>query len=107
MNPAIVSALRAGRIDAVSFAWPLSMIAENEGVGKALIAPALGDVPAMAGELQGAIYVRDDTIAKREDALIAFLRAIGRAETLIHREGARGRTLLKQYDAQMSDPAID
>jgi NitT/TauT family transport system substrate-binding protein len=104
---AILTAMRTGRIDAVSFAWPLSMVAQVQNVGTALIMPAEGDVPSMRGEIQGVIYVRPDVLAKREDAVVAFVKAVARAESFIRADRSRARTLLKQYDSQLDDATID
>jgi NitT/TauT family transport system substrate-binding protein len=103
----IIAAMKAGRIDGVSFAWPLTMIAEAQNVGKGLIMPAEGDVAAMRGQVQGAIYARPDVIDRRENDLVAFVHAIGRAEQLIRSDPNRSRGLLKQYNANLSDASID
>jgi ABC-type nitrate/sulfonate/bicarbonate transport system substrate-binding protein len=103
----ILQTLKTGRIDAVSFAWPLSMLAETNNIGKAYIMPAEGDVPSMREQIQGVIYVKPDMLAKRPDAVVKFVHAIGRAEALLHANTALARTLLKQYDSALSDPAID
>jgi len=95
---AILAELRTGRLEAVSFAWPLSMVADTEKVGEALIMPALGDVPAMQGEVQAVMYGRPDILEKRQDAAVAFVRAIARAEAFIGANHAAARTLLEQYD---------
>jgi ABC-type nitrate/sulfonate/bicarbonate transport system substrate-binding protein len=102
----IIQQLKGGRIDAVSFAWPLSMIAEASGVGKAYIMPALGDVPTMRGEIQGVIYVKPDLLAKRAGAVVAFVHAIGRAEAYLHRNAAQASALLRAYDPALNDVAI-
>ena len=102
----IIQALKGGRIDAVSFAWPLSMIAEATGAGKAYIVPALGDVPTMREQIQGVIYAKPDVIAKRTDAVVGFVHAIGRAEAYLHRNTGQARTLLKAYDAALNDEAV-
>lgn len=104
---AILAALRTGRIDAVSFAWPLSMIAETQNVGAGFIMPADGDVPEMRGQIQGVMYARDEALTRKEAEITAFVRAIARAETLIHRDTARARVALRQYDPQMNDAAVD
>jgi ABC-type nitrate/sulfonate/bicarbonate transport system substrate-binding protein len=101
----IIAALGSNRIDAVSFAWPLSMIAQAKGVGKAYIMPADGDVPSMTGQLHGCMYARPDVIVKKADQIVAFVKAIGRAETLIHRDAAKRETLVKQYDPNLDDAA--
>lgn len=103
----IITAMKAGRIDGVSFAWPLTMIAEAQNVGKGLIMPAEGDVPAMKGQVQGTIYARPDVIDRKEGDLVAFVHAIGRAEQLIRSDPNRSRGLLKQYNANLSDVSID
>jgi ABC-type nitrate/sulfonate/bicarbonate transport system substrate-binding protein len=103
----ILTTLKTGRIDAVSFAWPLSMLAQTNNIGKPFIMPAEGDVPSMREQIQGVIYVKPDLLARRPDAVIAFVHAIARAEGLLHRNPSLARTLLKQYDNALSDPAID
>jgi NitT/TauT family transport system substrate-binding protein len=103
----ILTTLKTGRIDCVSFAWPLSMLAETNDIGKPYIMPAEGDVPSMRGQIQGVIYVKPDMLAKRPDAVVKFVHAIARAETLLHSNPTLARTLLKQYDNALSDPAID
>lgn len=103
---AILAAMRSGRIDGVSFAWPLSMVADVQHVGKPLVVPALGDVPAMRDELHGVIYARPDTIAKRQDAIVAFVRSVARAEAFIKHDKEHARALFKRYDAQLDDATI-
>jgi NitT/TauT family transport system substrate-binding protein len=103
----ILQTLKTGRIDCVSFAWPLSMLAETNNIGKAFIMPAEGDVPSMREQIQGVIYVKPDMLTKRPDAVVKFVHAIARAEALLHANTGLARTLLKQYDGALSDPAID
>jgi NitT/TauT family transport system substrate-binding protein len=103
----IATAMKTGRIDAVSFAWPLSMVTQVQKIGSALIMPAEGDVPSMRGQVQGVMYVRPQMLAGREDAVVAFVKAIGRAQSFIHADRSRARALLKEYDAQLDDATID
>lgn len=103
---AVLQTMKTGRIDAVSFAWPMSMIAEANNVGKAFIVPAAGDVPSMRDQIQGVIYAKPDLIAKRQDAVVAYVHAIGRAEAYLHQNANQARGLLKEYDAALSDAAI-
>ncbi len=104
---AVLQTMKTGRIDAVSFAWPMTMIAEANNIGKAFIVPAAGDVPSMRDQVQGVIYAKPDVIAKRQDAVVAYVHAIARAETYLHQNTNQARGLLKQYDGALSDPAID
>jgi ABC-type nitrate/sulfonate/bicarbonate transport system substrate-binding protein len=104
---AVLQTMKTGRIDAVSFAWPMTMIAEANNVGKGFIVPAAGDVPSMRDQVQGVIYAKPDLIAKRQDAVVAYVHAIARAEAYLHQNSGPARGLLKQYDAALSDPAIE
>lgn len=103
---AILQSLKAGRIDAVSFAWPLTMVAEAQDIGKALISPAGGDVPSMRGQVHGVMYASDATLAKKRQGVVDFAKAIARAEAFIHRDRNAARTLLKEYDKQLDDKII-
>jgi ABC-type nitrate/sulfonate/bicarbonate transport system substrate-binding protein len=103
---AIIQQLKTGRLDAVSFAWPLTMVAEAQNVGKALISPAGGDVPSMRGQVHGVMYASDAELGKKQPAVVEFVKAIARAEAFIHHDSGRARDLLKQYDAQLDDKII-
>jgi len=103
----ILTTLKTGRIDCVSFAWPLSMLAETNNIGKPFIMPAEGDVPSMREQIQGVIYVKPDLLAKRGDMVVKFVHAIARAEALCHRNTTLARSMLKEYDNALSDAAID
>ncbi len=102
----ILTQMRTGRLDAVSFAWPLSMVAETQNIGRAYISPAAGDVAAMRGELHGAMYARPDVIEKRGDAVAAFVKAVGRAQALIRTDPRTAHALLTKYDAQLDGAVI-
>jgi ABC-type nitrate/sulfonate/bicarbonate transport system substrate-binding protein len=103
---AVLQTMKTGRIDAVSFAWPMTMIAEANNVGKGFIVPAAGDVPSMRDQIQGVISAKPDLIAKRQDAVVAYVHAIGRAEAYLHANANQARGLLKDYDGALSDVAI-
>ena len=104
---AVLQALKTGRIDAVSFAWPMTMLAEANNIGKGFIVPAAGDVPSMREQIQGVIYAKPDLLAKRNDAIVAYVHAIARAETYIHQNTNKARGLLKEYDGALSDAATE
>jgi NitT/TauT family transport system substrate-binding protein len=103
---AVLQTMKTGRIDAVSFAWPMTMIAEANNIGKAFIVPA-SDVPSMRDEVQAVIYAKPDALAKRQDAMVAYVHAIGRAEAYLHKNTGEARALLKEYDGALSDVAIN
>ena len=103
---AVLQTMKTGRIDAVSFAWPLTMIAEVNDIGKGYIVPAAGDVPSMREQIQGVIYAKPDLIAQRQDAVVEYVRAIARAEAYLHQNAGQATGLLKQYDGALTDTAI-
>jgi NitT/TauT family transport system substrate-binding protein len=104
---AVLQTMKTGRIDAVSFAWPMTMIAEANNVGKGFIVPAGGDVPSMRQQVQGVIYAKPDAIARRGEAIVAYVHAIGRAEAYLHQHPKQIPALLKEYDSALSGPAIE
>jgi ABC-type nitrate/sulfonate/bicarbonate transport system substrate-binding protein len=65
------------------------------------------DIPSMRDQVQGVIYAKPDLLAKRNDAVVAYVRAIARAETYVRQNTKQARALLKEYDGALSDPAID
>lgn len=104
---AILTAMKTGRIDGASFAWPLSFLAQSQKVGAPLIMPALGDVPSMQDQIQGVIYVKPETLNGRTDAVMAFVHAIAQAEALIHRDRTKARNYVKAYAPALDDPTVD
>ena len=61
----------------------------------------------MRDEVQAVIYAKPDALAKRQDAMVAYVHAIGRAEAYLHKNTGEARALLKEYDAALSDAAIN
>jgi ABC-type nitrate/sulfonate/bicarbonate transport system substrate-binding protein len=78
------------------------VVVQVQHVGAPLIMPAEEDVPSMRGEIQAVMYVRPDVLAKREDAVVAFVKAVALAESFIRADRDRARTLLKQYTTRNS-----
>jgi ABC-type nitrate/sulfonate/bicarbonate transport system substrate-binding protein len=52
------------------------------------------------------MYVKPDLLAKRQDAVVAFVHAVGRAEAYLHRNQGQARAMLKDYDPELNDTAI-
>jgi NitT/TauT family transport system substrate-binding protein len=105
--PAVLAALRTGRVDVVSFAWPLAQQAEAEGSGEALISPARGDVPSMRGEVQGVVFTTQDAIDKKLAAMEGFIRGYAQACVTIGKDPARSRDLLKGFYPNLDPKALD
>lgn len=95
---AVLDALKTGRVDAVSFAQPLGQQATLSGIGSIYISPARGDIPAMAGEVQGVAFTDAAVLASKKPAIEAFVAGITKAEHLIHTAStATLSALLKDY----------
>jgi NitT/TauT family transport system substrate-binding protein len=96
-NTAALAALKAGRVDALSFFSPLGQQAEATGAGTILISPVRGDVPAIINDVHGAFYTRQSVIDAKADAVEAFIRAVALAEAYIHDHPDKALVLLGTY----------
>ncbi len=105
--PAVLAALRANRVDMVSFAWPLAQQAEAEGIGETLISPARGDIPTMKGEVQGVVFTTQDEIDKKQPAVEGFIRGYAQACTTIAKDADRSRDLLREFYPNLDPKALD
>ena len=92
-----LAALSSGRVDAISYFSPAGQQAEAQGVGDIFISPYGGDVPTMQGAVHGVIYARQSVINAKPKAVQAFIRAIGQAETFIHKNPDQATTLLQKF----------
>lgn len=96
-NLAALSALKAGRVDALSFFSPLGQEAEAEQIGTILISPVRGDIPALQGDVHGVFYTKQQVIDSKPQAVQAFIRAVAQAEAYIHDQPTSALTLLEKY----------
>lgn len=101
-----VGALKAKRVDALSFFQPIGQQVEASGLGRIYISPARGDVPELAGATHGAIFTTQDVIDSKPKAVGAFLRAIASAEKLITSDAAKTSELFKKYQSTMQPAAL-
>jgi len=105
--PAVLATLRAGRVDLVSFAWPLGQQAQVEEIGETFISPARGDLPEMTHEIQGVVYTTQDQIDKKHAAMVGFIRGYAKACTTISKDPVRSRELLKGFYPNLDPKALD
>ncbi len=96
-NLAVMGALRAGRVDALSFFSPVGQQAEAEGTGTIMISPIKGDMPGLMGCLYGAFYTRQSVIDAKPKAIQAFIRALALSEAYIHEQPTKALALLQKY----------
>jgi ABC-type nitrate/sulfonate/bicarbonate transport system substrate-binding protein len=83
-STAALDALKSGQVDAVSYAQPLGQEAALTGVGSIYISPSRGDIPALAGDVQGVIFTNSAVLASKKQAIQAFVTGVAKAEELIH-----------------------
>ena len=105
--PAVLAALRSGRVDAVSFAWPLGQQAEAEGIGEIFISPARGDVLEMRNELQGVIFTTQEAIDRKRPSIVEFVRGYSAACQEIVKEPARAQALLRGFYPALDPRALE
>jgi NitT/TauT family transport system substrate-binding protein len=96
-NTAALAALKAGRVDALSFFSPVGQTAEAQGIGDIFISPVRGDIPGLRGDVHGVIYTKQSTIDAMPKAIAAYIRAIGQAEQFIQNNQAEAKVLLNKY----------
>lgn len=103
---ASIGALKAGRVDALSFFQPIGQQAVATGVGRIYISPARGDVPQLTGATHGVLFTTQEVIDSKGKALSAFLRAIAKAEQTITNDPAKAQQLLQKYQATVNPATV-
>ncbi|TNC27394.1 ABC transporter substrate-binding protein [Amycolatopsis alkalitolerans] len=102
-----IGALKANRVDALSFFQPIAQQAAAADVGKTYISPARGDVPSLRGALHGVVFSTTKLLDRKRNELAAFERAMGRALADVHGDPAHARSLLGQYLKTTNPKALD
>jgi len=104
-SSAALAAMKAGRVDALSFFQPVGQGAEVQGIGDIFISPANGDVPQMTGELHGVVYTVQSVLQAKSAAITAFIRGLAKADAFIHGNTAEVESLMESYLTGLS-PAV-
>ena len=104
---AALGALKSGRVDALSLAQPVGELVEAQGIGTIYISPSRGDIPSLRGATQGVAFTTQSAINRKGKAIAAFLRAIAKAEQLIHSDAATTQKLLAGYQPTMKPATVE
>jgi NitT/TauT family transport system substrate-binding protein len=96
-NLSALSALRNGRVDALSFFSPIGQAAEAQGAGDIFISPDNGDVPGLKGDVHGIFYTKQSVLDAKPKAIQAFIKAVAQAENYIQTNPDKAQTLLNDY----------
>lgn len=100
---AAVGALKTGEVNALAFFQPVAQIATATKVGKLYISPARGDVPAIDGATNGAVYTLSSILPKKQAAIIDFDKGLAKAESYIQTASTSSLVkLLAGYNSGMS-----
>ncbi|MBE1537702.1 ABC transporter substrate-binding protein [Actinomadura algeriensis] len=99
-----IGALKAGRVDALSFFQPIAQQAEAAGAGNLYISPSRGDIPGFEKTAHGVVFTTQKLMDKKSKEIAAFQRAIARAEADIRERPEEIPGLLAEYN-KATDPA--
>lgn len=104
---AALGALKAGRVDALSFFQPIGQIVEAENFGSICISPAAGDIPSLNGALHGVTFSTKGITGKKQAEVDSFQTAIGRSLEVLHGDESKMRELLGEYLSTTPAAALD
>ncbi|WP_305783074.1 ABC transporter substrate-binding protein [Symbioplanes lichenis] len=103
---ASLGALKAGRVDGLSFFQPVGQQVEAQKIGRILISPARGDVPELRGALHGVVFTTQKVLDRKGAAVTAFVRALAAAEQAIHGSPDAVGALLQKYQTTMDAETV-
>jgi NitT/TauT family transport system substrate-binding protein len=96
-STAALGAMKAGRVDALSFFSPVGPTAIATGIGDPYISPDNGDVPDLNGAVLGAFYTKQSVIDAKPKTIAAFIRGVADAEAFIQSDQATALKMLTTY----------
>ncbi len=99
-----IAALKAGRVDALSFFKPTGEAVQLQKVGRMLISPLRGDVPQLTGHLNSVFYAKASLISAKPNTFKALVRAIAMALAFIQKYPDQAAKILQKY-THISDQA--
>jgi NitT/TauT family transport system substrate-binding protein len=106
-STAALGAMKANRVDALSFFQPIGQQGEAANIGTIYISPSRGDIASLAGAQHGVVFSRKSIISKKQDEVESFNRAIGRSLEVIHGDASTVRELLGKYLTATNESALD
>ncbi|QFG20788.1 ABC transporter substrate-binding protein [Actinomadura sp. WMMB 499] len=100
-----IGALKAGRVDALSFFQPIAQQAEAAGAGRLYISPSRGDIPGFETTAHGVAFTTAKLMDKKGKEIAAFQRAIARAQADIRERPEEVPGLLAEYNKTVDPQA--
>jgi sulfonate transport system substrate-binding protein len=96
-NVAALAALKAGRVDALSFFSPIGQAAESQNTGDIFISAVRGDIPGLVGDVHGVFYTKQSVMTAKPQAIASYIRAVNQAEAFIQSNPDQAKILLNNY----------
>ena len=106
-SSAALGALKTDRVNVLVFFQPIGQAVESAGTGSIYISPSRGDVPDMTDQPHGVALTTKSVLESKPDAVKAFVRAIAKAEELIHSDPQKARELFTKYQNSLDPATID
>lgn len=104
---ATLAAMTRGMVDVTAFSPPVPQRAETEGFGMTLIDPIKGELPATRGMVFTAMAVTESVAKSKRSELSAFIRAIDRANKLIHTDTEKAGQAARKHMGSMQSALYD
>lgn len=96
-------ALKAGQIDGFNTSSPANNRAVEEGLAVWVARPSQGEIPGLENFLYTVLAVKPDYAKAHRDTLAKIVKALGRANALIHDKPDQVGSLLKQRHMAQTD----
>ncbi len=101
---ATLAAMTRGLVDVTAFSPPVPQRAITEGYGMMVLDPIRGEIPETRGMVFTAMAVMEAAATKRKADLGAFVRAIDKANKLVHSDPVKaGQAARKHMSSMQSD----
>lgn len=98
-----LSALEAGVVDGFAFGSPFTNTAINKGLAVMVADPMKNEVAEFNGAPYQIVATSRQTLESKPDVLLKGLRAMARAQKLIHENPAEAKRFAREYYKNMSD----
>ncbi|MPZ29025.1 MAG: ABC transporter substrate-binding protein [Micromonosporaceae bacterium] len=102
-----VGALQTDRVNALVFFQPIGQQVEAQQLGSIYISPSRGDIPDMTDQPHAVAISTAEIVEDKPEEMAAFVRAIARAQELIHVDRARTAELFGTYQSSLDPNTVE
>lgn len=104
---AALGALQTDRVNVLVYFQPIGQQVEADGLGNIYISPSRGDIPDMTDQPHAVAISTAEIVEQKPEALAAFVRAVARAQELIHADRERTAELFRSYQESLDDRTVE